>query len=60
MADKNWIQGAIKHKGGLHKSLGVPMGQKIPPEKIEAAAQKGGTVGRRARLAMTLSKLRGS
>jgi hypothetical protein len=24
-------------KGGLHKSLGVPQGQKIPPEKILSA-----------------------
>lgn len=24
-------------KGGLHKALGVPMGEKIPAEKIEAA-----------------------
>lgn len=27
-------------KGGLHKSLGVPEGQKIPPAKL-AAASKG-------------------
>lgn len=24
-------------KGGLHRSLGVPQGQKIPPAKIRAA-----------------------
>lgn len=55
---KNWIQGAIKHKGALHKELGVPEGKKIPKSKIKAAAKKGGKLGKRARLAETLSKLR--
>jgi hypothetical protein len=50
----NWISGAIKHPGGLHKSLGVPQGQKIPAGKIAAAASKGGKVGKQARLAQTL------
>lgn len=52
---KNWIAGAIKHPGGLHKSLGVPQGQKIPAGKIAAAASKGGKVGKQARLAQTLT-----
>jgi len=55
---KNWIAGAIKHKGALHKQLGVTQGKNIPEGKIEAAATKGGTLGRRARLALTLAKLR--
>ena len=25
------------HKGGLHQSLGVPQGQKIPPGKMQSA-----------------------
>lgn len=54
---KKWIQGAIKHPGALHKQLGVPQGQKIPPKKLSAAASKGGTLGRRARLAQTLKGL---
>ena len=54
-----WIAGAIKHPGALHKSLGVPAGQKIPAAKLSAAAVKGGVVGKRARLAQTLGKLRG-
>jgi hypothetical protein len=54
----HWIQGAIKHRGALHKQLGVPMGKKIPAKKLKAAAAKGGTLGRRARLAETLGKLR--
>ena len=56
-AKKNWIAGAIKKPGALHKALGVPEGKKIPAGKIAAAAKKGGTLGRRARLAQTLKKL---
>jgi hypothetical protein len=55
---KNWIASATKNKGGLHRSLGVPQGQKIPKAKIAAAAKKGGRIGRQAKLAQTLSKLR--
>ena len=49
----NWIAGAIKHPGALHKEMGVPAGKKIPAKRL-AAASKGGTLGRRARLAQTL------
>lgn len=35
---KNWIAGAIKHPGGLHRALGVPEGQKIPAKKMASAA----------------------
>lgn len=54
---EKWIQGAIKKPGALHKDLGVPQGEKIPKAKIEAAASKGGVVGKRARFAETLAKL---
>lgn len=54
-----WIQKAIKHPGALHKQLGVPAGKKIPAKKLSAAAKKGGTLGRRARLAQTLKGLHG-
>ena len=50
----NFIQGAIKHPGALHKQLGVPQGQKIPAGKLRAAASKGGKLGERARFAETL------
>ena len=53
---KKWIKGAIKHPGALHKQLGVPVGKKIPEKKLEAAEKKGGTLGRRARLAETLKR----
>lgn len=51
---KNWIQKAIKHPGALHRELHVPMGKDIPQGKLEKAAEKGGKLGRRARLAETL------
>ena len=53
MAEK-WIQKAIKHKGALHKELGVPEGKKIPAKKLEKAAKAGGKEGKRAKLAETL------
>lgn len=55
---KNWIQGAIKKKGSLRKELGVKKGEKIPAKKLSAASKKKGKLGQRARLAMTLKKLR--
>lgn len=55
---ENWIAGAIKKKGSLRKALHVKKGQKIPKKKLSAAAKKGGKLGKRARLAKTLSKLR--
>lgn len=54
---KKWIKGAIKHPGALHKELGVAIGKKIPAKKLKTAAQRGGKIGKRARLAMTLKKL---
>jgi len=44
--------------GGLHRSLGIPIGQKIPPGQIAAAASKPGKVGKQARLAQTFAKFR--
>ncbi|MGH7249397.1 MAG: hypothetical protein ACREGC_00300, partial [Minisyncoccia bacterium] len=54
---KNWIAGAIKHPGALHRQLGVKQGRKIPAKTLARAASKGGTLGRRARLAETLKGL---
>lgn len=53
---KKWI-GTLK-KGGLHKSLGIAQGKKIPMKRIEAAAKRSGKVGRQARTAETLEHLR--
>lgn len=55
---KNWIKGAIKKPGALHKQLGVPEGKKIPAKKLNAAAKKGGKLGQRARLAKTLKGMK--
>lgn len=51
---KNWIAGAIKKPGSLHKALDVPAKKKIPAKKLNAAAKKKGVVGKKARLAKTL------
>jgi hypothetical protein len=50
----NWIAGAIKHPGALHKELGVPQGEKIPAKKLAKAAKEGGKIGKRARFAEEL------
>jgi hypothetical protein len=54
----NWIKGAIKHPGALHKELGVPSGEKIPAKKLAKAAKAGGKEGQRARLAETLKDMK--
>jgi|PlaIllAssembly_1097288.scaffolds.fasta_scaffold29831_2 hypothetical protein len=53
--EENWIAGAIKRPGQLHRDLGVPQGKKIPKGMIAAAAKKKGKIGQRARLAQTLA-----
>ena len=51
---KNWIAGAIKKPGALHKALGVAEGKKIPEKKIKSAEKKGGKIAKEAHLAETL------
>ena len=53
---KNWIAGAIKKKGALHRQLGIPQNKKIPASVINKAAKKKGKLGMRARLAKVLRK----
>ena len=55
---KKWIAGAIKRPGALRRALGTVRG-KIPVARIRAAAKRKGRIGRQARLALTLRKLRG-
>lgn len=57
MASKNFIKGAIKKPGQLHRDLNVPQGQKIPASTLAAAAKRKGKVGQRARFAETLKKM---
>ncbi len=62
MAKKgNWIQGVVSEmkKGALHKQMGVAVGKKIPPARLQAAAKKPGKLGVRARLALNMQKRRG-
>ena len=55
----NWIKGAIKKPGALHKALHVPKGEKIPDEKLEKASHSDNpTMAKRARLAKTLKSFR--
>lgn len=54
----NWIAGAIKHPGALHKELGVPEGKKIPAKKLKKAEHSSNPIERkRANLAETLKGL---
>ncbi|CAB4240991.1 hypothetical protein UFOVP23_50 [uncultured Caudovirales phage] len=56
MAQEKWIQKALppSSKGKLHKEMGIPEGKKIPEKKLAKAAESGGKLGKRARLAETL------
>lgn len=56
-AKEKWIQGAIKKPGALRETLGVKEGKNIPKAKLKKAAKGSGVTAKRARLAMTLSKL---
>lgn len=55
---ENFIAKAIKHPGALHKELHVKKNEKIPAKKLEKAAHHKGKEGQRARLAITLRKLK--
>lgn len=51
----NWIAGATKNKGALHRNLGVPAGSKIPAKKLASAAKSDNpTIAKEAALAKTL------
>lgn len=53
-----WIQSAIKKPGALRAQLGAKPGKPIAAGKLAAAAKKPGKLGQRARLAVTLGKMR--
>jgi hypothetical protein len=56
---RNWMAGAVKHPGALHRQLGIPAGQKIPAKRLNAAANSSNpTLARRANLAKTFAKFR--
>jgi hypothetical protein len=48
----NWMSGAVKHPGALHRALDVPEDKKIPAKKMaQAEHSKSGRVRRMAGLA---------
>ena len=52
MAEK-WMQEAFaRHKGQLHRDLGVPQGQRIGQARLAEAAKRKGKIGQRARAAI--------
>lgn len=51
---KDWIKGATQNKGGLHQSLGIPTGQKIPAGKLAVKPGDSTKVQRQKNLAKTL------
>lgn len=54
---KKWMQGAVKHPGALHRTLGVPAGKKIPAKLLAKAAKSSNPLTRkRAALAKTFRK----
>jgi len=55
---KKWIQWAIKKKGSLRKTAKAKRGKKIPVKTLRRLAKRKGKTGRRARLALTLRRLR--
>lgn len=56
---KNWIAGATKNKGALHRALGVPQGTKIPAKKLASASNSSSpTIRKEAALARTLKGFR--
>lgn len=55
---KKWIKEAIKEPGALRRQLGTKKGKKIAKKTLRKAAKAKGKLGQRARLAVTLGKLR--
>lgn len=53
----NWIADATKNKGGLHRSLGIPQGEKIPAKKLAIKSTDSPKVKKQKNLAKTLKKM---
>jgi hypothetical protein len=54
---KGWIKEATKNKGGLHRSLGIPMGENIPASMLEPKSGDSTKVKKQKALAKTLKKM---
>ena len=58
MADKNWIQKAIKNPGSLRKKAGVKKGEDISKKELNKLSKsRNKTTQKQANLAKTLSKM---
>lgn len=53
-----WIQSAIKKRGALRSQLGIGGEKPIPTKMLAKAAKAPGKLGKRARLAQTLRKMK--
>ncbi len=59
MSDDRWMQGTVKRPGALHRALGIPEGEKIPPKKLRRAAHSSNpTLKKEAVLAETFNRYR--
>lgn len=55
---KNWVKGAVKRPGALHRELGIPQDQTIPAKKLVKAEHSSNPRERKqANLAKTLGKM---
>ena len=55
----NWIKGATRDKGALHRHLGIPQDKKIPAKALlKALHSRSPKIKKEAVLAKTLSKFR--
>ena len=50
--------GIKRHKGALHRALGIPAGRRITDAELASAARRPGHVGHMARFAQTLRTFR--
>lgn len=59
MRGDKWMNSPEIHKGGLHRSLGIPEGKKIPEKRIiKAEHSRKPKIRKEAYLAETYKKLR--
>jgi hypothetical protein len=57
---QKFIAHAVRHKGALHRALGIPEDQRIPTRTLEALATHAkGRLKKQAQLALTLRHLHG-
>lgn len=54
---RDFIAGATRNKGGLHRSLGIPEGQKIPKADLQSKPGDSTKVKREKALARTLESM---